>query len=168
MRLFFALLSLLLTGCILALLFGGGLRLLAGCIPALLFGGSLLVTFVGIWALWIEFRISKYGLIVPGEVIAIDARQKRTRRGWATVYDALVRFQMLEGADPVTFVVTTGSFQVYQIHQRVRVIYLPGDLRSARIVAPIRWVGPWFVIGFGLIFAATTLISSLSLINIHH
>lgn len=141
--------------------------LFAGCIPTLLFGAGLLVTFTGIWALRREVHISKYGLCVPGEVVAIDARQKRTR-GRATVYDALVRFQMLEGVDPVTFTVTTGSFRVYQIHQRVRVIYLPEDLRSACIDGRMRRVGPWLGIGFGLLFAATTVILSLPLINIRH
>ena len=125
--------------------------LFAGCIPTLLLGVGLLLTFAGIWALRKEFHISKYGLIVPGEVIAIDARQKRTR-GRSTVYDVLVRFQTLEDADLVTFVVTTGSFRVYQIHQQVRVMYLPADLRSARIVGRMRRVGPWLGNGFGLFF----------------
>jgi hypothetical protein len=103
--------------------------------------------------------------------MVIDARQKRTRgkggTGSTTVYDAVVRFQMLASADPVTFVVTTGSFQVYQVNQQVRVIYLSADLKSARIDGHLRWVGPWLGIGFGLFFAATTVIFSLSLITVH-
>ncbi len=141
--------------------------LLIGCIPGLLFGAGLLVAFAGLWALRKEFSISKHGLVVPGTVIAINARRKRTR-GKAIVYDTVVRFQMLDGTDPVTFVVNTGSFQVYQVDQPVRVIYLPADLKSARIAGRMRWVGPYVGIGFGLFFAALTVIFSLSLITVHH
>ena len=141
--------------------------LLISCIPGLLFGAGLLIAFVGFWALRKEFSISKHGLVVPGRVIAINTRRERTR-GKPIVYDTAVRFQMLDGADPVTFVVNTGSFQVYQLDQPVRVIYLPADLKSARIVGRTRWVGPYMGIGFGLFFAALTVILSLSLITVHH
>lgn len=138
--------------------------LLIGCIPGLLFGAGLLIAFAGFWALRKEFSISKHGLVVPGTVIAINARRKRK----AIVYDTVVRFQVLDGADPLTFVVNTGSFQVYQVDQPVRVIYLPADLKSARIAGRMRWVGPYVGIGFGLFFAALTVILSLSLITVHH
>lgn len=52
----------------------------------------------------------------------------------------------------------TGSFQVYQVEQQVRVIYLPADLKSARIADRMRWVSPWLVICFGLVFAALTVL----------
>lgn len=144
------------------------LLLIGCCISALLFGGGLLVAFAGFWALRKEFFISKHGLVVPGTVIAINARRKRAQRGHTTVYDAVVRFQTLENADPVTFSVNTGSFRVYQVNQPVRVIYLPADQKTARIDGRMRWVGPWLGIGFGLVFAALTVILSLPLITIHH
>jgi Protein of unknown function (DUF3592) len=143
--------------------------LLIGCIPVLLFAGGLLVTFVGFWALRREFAISKHGLIVPGTVIAIDARRKRTRRrGHATVYDAIVRFQTPEGDDPVTFIVNTGSFRVYHVDQPVRVIYVPTEQKNARIDGRLRWMGPWALICFGLVFMALTVILSVPRITISH
>lgn len=144
MRSFFALLSLL---------------SFATCIMALLVGGGLLFALIGFWALWREFHISKHGLRVPGEVIAIGVRRERTRkgRGYTTVYDAVVRFQTLENADPVTFVVNTGSFRVYQADQQVTVTYLPADPQQARIEGRHRWVGPWLLIGFSLFFVACTI-----------
>ncbi|HZO75337.1 MAG TPA: DUF3592 domain-containing protein [Ktedonobacteraceae bacterium] len=136
-----------------------GLLSFATCIVALLVGGGLLFALIGFWALWREFHFSKYGLTVPGEVIAIDVRQERTRkgRGYTTVYDAVVRFQTFENADPVTFIVNTGSFRVYQADQQVRVIYLPADPQQARIEGRHRWVGPWLLIGFSLFFVACTI-----------
>jgi len=153
MRSFFALLSLL---------------SFATCIVALLVGGGLLFALIGFWALWREFHISKQGLTVPGEVIAIDVRRERTRkgRGYSTVYDAVVRFQTFESADPVTFIVNTGSFRVYQVNQPVTVIYLPADPRQARIEGRHRWVGPWLLIGFSLFFVVVAITFSLSFIQI--
>lgn len=75
--------------------------LFTDCISGLFFGAGLLIAFAGFWALQKEFRLSKHGLVVPGAVIAVNARRKRTR-GKATVYDAVVRFQMLDSASPVT------------------------------------------------------------------
>ncbi|HLG60597.1 MAG TPA: DUF3592 domain-containing protein [Ktedonosporobacter sp.] len=153
MRSFFALLSLL---------------SFATCIVALLVGGGLLFALIGFWALWREFHFSKHGLTVPGEVIAIDTRREGTRkgrgskgRGSTTVYDAVVRFQTLESADPVTFIVNTGSFRVYQVNQPVTVIYLPADPQQARIEGRHRWVGPWLLSGFSLFFVACTIVFAL-------
>lgn len=139
----------------------------SGCLPGMLCVGGLLMAFAGCWALRREFFINKHGVIVPGTIVAIDRRQGRGR-GKPIVYDNTVRFQRRDADEPDTFVVNTGSFKIYQVNQEVSVIYVPADLKLARIVGRQRWVGSLLVIGISLFFTAVIVSFYLSTVTIHY
>src|SRR5579872_133869 len=89
---------------------------LASCVPLLLISGGLLFVFLGGWALQREFFLSKHGLVVPGEVIAIDTRRERSRRGGATtVRRSVATFQPQDFPEPVTFISPVGS--IFRFHR---------------------------------------------------
>ena len=134
------------------------------CIPVLLVLGGLLAAFVGFWTLRREFFINKHGVVVPGTVIAIDRIRGRKN---SIVYDNTVRFQRHDADEPDIFVVNTGSFKVYQVNQQVSVVYVPTNRQLARIVGRQRWVGPWLIIAFGLVFTAVIVVIYLSMVTIH-
>src|SRR5579859_6734951 len=95
-------------------------------------------------------------------------RHRGRGRGKPIVYDNTVRFQRHDADEPDTFVVNTGSFKVYQVDQQVSVIYVPADLKLARIAGRQRWVGPWLVIGISLIFITVIVVIYLSMVTIHY
>ena len=141
---------------------------LSSCVPLLLISGGLLFVFLGGWALQREFFLSKHGLVVPGEVIAIDTRRERGGRGGSTtVRRSVATFQPQDFPEPVKFISPVGSiFRFHRVGQSVQVIYLAEDLKSARINDFTRWFGPWLVIGFSLAFLVLTVLLSLPTITL--
>ena len=142
---------------------------LAGCVPLLLISGGLLFVFLGGWGLQRECFLSKHGLVVPGEVIAIDTRRERGRKGGSTtVRRSVATFQPQDFPEPVTFISPVGSiFRFHRVGQSVQVMYLAEDLKSARINDFTRWFGPWLVIGLSVAFLVLTVLLSFSTITLH-
>lgn len=141
---------------------------LTACVPLFLVCAGLLLIFVGCWALRREVLLSKQGVVVPGRVVAIDTQRKRTRgRSYTVVHHAVVTFQPRDFDEPVTFVSPVGSgLRFHRIGQTVKVIYSPAGVQSAHINDSSRWIGPWIIIGFGLVFATFTVILASSMITI--
>ncbi len=89
-----------------------------------------------------------------GEVIALEPRWSRRRRGGSTChYYPVVQFQLPDG-EWVRFTGQVGSTPpAYRVGQRVEVLYKPGQPRSARIRSFLElWFGPILFTGMGGLF----------------
>jgi hypothetical protein len=126
------------------------MRLLSGTTMAFV---AILLVYFGLWIWRIHSRFGAKGRLAVGKVVDLEMRSDNLGMKWSPK----VEFETLEGQKIFFFGEASEENQKLR-GRNVKVIYMPENPANAEI----RSVGPWVVIVIVFLFAALSLVASVS------